>query len=247
MTRHKDSPAFIEYLKTVIPKFIAPLKSFTDKHHVSDSKRISGYSELGADFKSLGELFASLDEILSESKMLFIWDVVQFVNPEEVEEDWSNSNILEDWSNIESAKLYGFENLVIPRLNRYDAEHQTDSGLQARSMFFEYANAVCKADGLPLSKLQNETLSNFKDKLFEADFFEFDISPKEYRHENSAEFISYLETTITDLVPPLEEMKREIEGTDKPDARYSIIQKQVRLVRYTASRKTLVFLPVSRP
>ena len=51
---------------------------------------------------------------------------------------------------------------------------------------------------------------------------DFSISTKEYRHESSAKFIIYLETTIADLVPPLEEMQREIEKTDNPNGRGNI-------------------------
>lgn len=42
------------------------------------------------------------------------------------------------------------------------------------------------------------------------------------RHKDSPAFIKYLETTIADLVPPLEEMEREIEETDEPNGRDSI-------------------------
>ncbi len=84
MTRHKDSPAFIEYLKTVIPKFIKPLKTFTDKHAPGYGENwISGYGELGLEFQELGELFADLDEDFSELEAAFIWDILVFLNPNE--------------------------------------------------------------------------------------------------------------------------------------------------------------------
>ncbi len=226
MTRHKDSPAFIEYLKKVIPNLIGPFKTFTDRNadkpsYASDPKWVSGYTELVLDFQSLGELFADLDEDFSELEAVFIWDILLFLNPNEGSGmgNLTNSEILKYCL---SSGTKNFQSSVIYYLNNYDEEHQTNLASQAKSMFFEYANAVCKADGMPLSKTQKETLSNFKDKLFEADFFDFDISPKEYRHENNAEFISYLETTMADLIPPLEEMEREFNGSGEPDGRASI-------------------------
>ncbi len=219
MTRHKDSPAFIEYLKTVIPTFIGHLKTSTDKHeaswHESNPNWVSGYSELAWEFRELGQLFASLDKISSESKALFVWDIIDFINPKEAGEDGKNSENMEYWLNKDVYEFGRFDSGIIPRLDRYDKENKTDSGLHARSMLFEYANAVCNADGLPLTEIQKKTLSKFEIELFKDNFFELDISPKEYRHENSEEFIIYLETTIADLLPPLKEMDEEMRNIDK--------------------------------
>lgn len=235
MTRHKDSPEFIQYLQTVIPDLIAPIKTFTDKlqseyiENPFGSKNLpSGYYEINKDFDELGIFFANLNENFSEMKAAFIWDIRLFFDP-----NFSPGYAISTNADIVKHLKYHINESVhlstIFFLHYFDKENHTNLEFQAKTMFYKYAKAVCLADGVPLSKFQVEVLQNFENQLFDNDFYSnfFELpKPKEYRHKDSAEFIEYLKNTIADLVIPLEEIGREIDETDtkeETDFRASII------------------------
>ena len=168
MTRHPDSPAFIQYLYNTISNLVAPIEDIAWSLWEEGDDSPNAYNMIKNDIFFIGRHFIYVDKNILWTEVAFLWDVEVFFGTED-DIYLSNFNLkilikesIEE--NLEVFQKLEFP-IVVRYLQRYDRDYGTDYPTQAKSMYFRYANAIAKADG-KISRQEEIALSEFKEILF---------------------------------------------------------------------------------
>ncbi len=168
MTRHRDSTAFIDYLENTILDLTEPIEEIA-KTKLTKNNEISDACEMMlAELRQIGTHFASRDRKICDAEASFIADIEEFLN-EEIWHGFTNYELSEMMEEEYEQDPYIYEFLDVPKsvkyLRIYDDIEGTNYATQAITMFFRFANAVAKADGI-ICQREEDAIYNFKKMLF---------------------------------------------------------------------------------
>ena len=162
--RHSDSSEFITYLRNTCVDLIEPIRAINQELERRGSTTYDPIELLKLTFIQAGVYFANIDGNISIDEIDFIVDIKTIFD-----DDWEGISSyrllapLKDMANDQSEGLP--TPLPIPILQMYDKSMGTDYAVQAKSMFFRFANAIVKSDGT-VSQKEQSALTNYKDFLF---------------------------------------------------------------------------------
>ena len=168
MTRHPDSVSFKRYLKKAVPNLVIPIEDgawtlWQKGDNPPDARKI-----LATDFFFVARQFAISDRNITEDEAAFIDDIEVFVGLEE-DFELTNLELKRMMLKTVSKRPEYYQNLELPSsivyLQYYDEKYGTDYAIQAKTIFFRFANAVVKADG-NVNHQEQLALSKFKELLF---------------------------------------------------------------------------------
>lgn len=174
MTRHLDSPAFIEYLQKAINELIVPLEEihysfWKEGKSFTSPDNYDAYRQISSELSQIEVCFANSDGHISEGEATFIRDI-------DVSLGWlgdhplmTNKDLQEQLKQAVVTDPEHYQSLSAPPsifyLKEYDQRNGTYYATKASSMFFRFASAVVEADGIA-SQEELVALLNFQDLLF---------------------------------------------------------------------------------
>lgn len=170
MTRHKDSPAFIEYLQDTITDLVPPLQEMLAEIDGVDDPDWSR-SDITTELLAVGRIFAYADGKISESEAAFFADIDIYFSDLDINYDRFDNKYFQKqiYEMITESSSSYYDHLSVPNvvesLHLYDKRNGTDFSTQAKSMFFRFANAIVKADG-SICEDEQILLSEYKNLLF---------------------------------------------------------------------------------
>ena len=176
MPRHKDSPAFIQYLENAISELAMPLERI--RLSLWKEGKISTYiknrdakSQIGSELSQLEVYFANSDGYICEDEACFIKDIDVYLDSFSDYDSplLTNKHLQRILQQTVEEKPEVYQNLSVPvsvrQLRRYDQKNGTDYAKRASLMFLRFANAIAKADGI-ISDKEQIALLNYKELLF---------------------------------------------------------------------------------
>jgi len=167
MAYHSESFRITNLIESTYPKFIDPIEKVLWANWNTGDELPDGKHTVFMSFWSLSLAFAKADLILSEKEVDFFRDVRSIfdsVDQSHVSRTKYQQILLETINN--NPELYQISvPSAIVFLDEYDRQIGTNFGDEARKLFFAFANAYIKADGIINAEEEN-ALQSFKEVLY---------------------------------------------------------------------------------
>lgn len=169
---HPESFAILESIRHTVNELASPIEQVERATGLPGDELPDGLGTLRAYLRMIAVFFSSTDGDLSVEEAAFIKDVADFFDPEF---DSRYRGTPEQFRGFlldavrEHPEVYEFPDLsyILGVLDTYDSAYGTDCAEKAKAMFFRFANAMVKADGMA-TKEEELALSRFKDSLYGA-------------------------------------------------------------------------------
>ena len=152
MVNHTDTPAIIRYLKNTAEELVIPIEQACNAMLQEGQDEIDGWSMISMSLLQITIQFTHVDEDFSDNEVYFLYNIIHNFFPDLDSPDFNEKQIREfvrQTINNNPQFYNNFESSVgvVSILNIYDNLYDTDYADKAKAMFFQFANAVAKADG----------------------------------------------------------------------------------------------------
>ena len=169
MPLHSDSLAILRHIQRTAHEIIDPVEQVAWSLWEPGDDTVDGWKLLWGNLLHIGLQFSSIDGTFSEDEANFLFDIDSFFHPELADIDSSGSQNVQIYLGIVLNNPDFYSEIREPTclfyLRIYDDQYGTDFSEAAKSMFFRFANAVLKADGI-ITPREQQVLSIFKEVLY---------------------------------------------------------------------------------
>jgi hypothetical protein len=175
MKLHPDSAAILRSIHETKNQLVQAIETTQRTYWKPAYKMPDGSSLVYADLKYVGLHFAFTDGDLSEKEALLMQNLDESFGQVDINDAhlWNSNDYRRTYHDSLRNHYYRFLKLYqvvkvpfsVQLLQIYDSTHRTDYASKARDMFFRFANAITKADGMITSE-DEAALLEFKETLY---------------------------------------------------------------------------------